>query len=394
MKSPLPNGNSTSLSSAILPKAVEFPPGISYSNQMCVVENMEASVMTGSNQFFIEGKAPKIMQVQRSEKKSPPRFACDKSLDPFTQSQAIVIAGQKPPAAANAKGKVNYSTFEFRMCDDKSDAARNRSPGAYHTKESPFKERLGTRDKSPNSSSHRQTMSNAKGVLLPPKNLHNGGWVSDSVNVIAKKLPDRPAKPEVPKHDPKPATSNSSKEEQLEAIDYLLDDSATHFNSFNLPVSGNSKESTKEQEIEEIMEVDEKQSEVNVYEDAFAPVATPLMSMVQEKSCFGRTLKEPCARETCKRELEDSKVISEEEEIEMLGANNPSLLDYASRLRPFSPPFAHMKSDSKPKNKGAASKKGEAKTNTKKGKHEKAVVYDPILKYYYDPRNGEYYHAN
>lgn len=394
MKSPLPNTNSTSLSSAMLPKAVEFPPGISFSNQVCVAENMEASIMTRSEQFFIEGKAPKVQQVQRSEKKSPPRFACERSLDPFTQSQATAAASQKPLAAANAKGKVNYSMFEFKMSDDKSDAARNRSPGMCHAKESPFKERLGTRDKSPNTSSHRQTMSNTKGALLPPKSLHSGGWVSDPVNVIAKKFPDKSAKPEESKHNPKATTSNTPNEEKLEAVDYLLDDSATHFNSFNLPISGNSKESTKDQEIEEIMEVDEKLSEGNLCEDAFAPVATPLASVVQENSCFGRTLKEPCARETAKRELEDSEAIPEEEEIEMLGANNPSLLDYASRLRPFSPPFAHMKNDSKPKNKGAVSKRGDNKVNAKKGRHEKAVVYDPVLKCYYDPKNEKYYHVN
>ena len=86
----------------------------------------------------------------------------------------------------------------------------------------------------------------------------------------------------------------------------------------------------------------------------------------------------------------------EDDQIEILGENNPSILDFATRLRPFSPPFAQM---NRPNSKEKAEQKKVTSNKTKQEGHrnnyekKKTIVYDPILKCYYDPKSGNYYPA-
>ena len=108
---------------------------------------------------------------------------------------------------------------------------------------------------------------------------------------------------------------------------------------------------------------------------------------------------------------------NEDEVIEMVGGDNPSVMDYVNKpmtilnnsesLRPFSPPFAQVTGQSRTPNGKAAEKQ---KQNMRKalGKYEDSldnkiveyrdeedekinVIYDPILKCYYDPKTNAYY---
>jgi hypothetical protein len=330
----------------MLPKTTEFPPGFPYSNQIYSAENIEVPIVKETNQFFIEGKAPKMINVL--QKKLPQKFVQDS----FNQSHTSIK--HKSPLLRHTK-KFTYNTFELK-------GPENRSQDYKSLKEP-------TRGKSPN---NQRSAKNTRGVSVPHKSTLNStqGW-TNNFTVPKKKLISS-------KQETNKRIEQKLCEEKLDVRDYLLDGS--QFNTFSLPITVNSKESTKDQEIEEIIEVDEKLFEGDLYQDSLAP--TPLMSMVPEANLFSKASKDICVKEVSKEDLEDSKL---DDQIEMLGANNPSLQDYASRLRPFSPPFAQMNE------KKIKSTKKEIKNTYEK---KKTVVYDPILKCYYDPKNNEYYHVN
>jgi len=333
----------------ILPKTIEFPPGFPYSNQMYSAENIENPIVKGTGQFFIEGKAPKL--INDPQKKLLQSFL----QDPFDQSQ---ITTKHKPSLLGHEKKFMYNAFEFKGPED---CSQSFEPPTLHS----IKEH--TKD---NSSSNKKPAKSTRGVSVPPKSTFKNtqGWTNDFTPTTKKLISSK-----------QEAVTQKKKvcEGKLDVRDYLLDGS--QFNSFSLPIVTNSKETTKDQVIEEIIEVDEKALEDELYQDSLIP-ATPLMSMVPEPNLFSKTSKDICVKEVSKEDSEDSKL---DDQIEMLGANNPSLLDYANRLRPFSPPFAQMNV-----------KKGKTKETKNTYKKKKTVVYDPVLKCYYDPRNDEYYHVN
>lgn len=211
----------------------------------------------------------------------------------------------------------------------------------------------------------------------------------------------------------------------------LLEESlgGLQLNSFTIPVRENNKEIVKDQEeIEEIIEIDEKASEKHSHKDTDSIKdslgdPSPLLLSVNEKSPMqkqkenaGKIAKTQTSH-WIKSDIEENKNIgNEEEKVELVGGKNPSLADAINRpfnvlqekdnLRPFSPPFAQLKggnntnspnlklSPMKMSNKYEDSLDNKIIEFHNEDDEKINVIYDPVLKCYYDPKTNEYYQLN
>lgn len=247
----------------------------------------------------------------------------------------------------------------------------------------------------------------------------NGSETISSVK--AKQTPTKPIQkkrkgkgmPPIPK---KPVATNA----------ILLQQSlgGTQFNSFGVQELEKDTEKSNEVEIEEIIETDDRQSTISRKDmDCIQNACEDAQSQNDEEN-KGKDNKWTVTKgipvglqaDNSQENMESGEVQaeeenSEEEKVELIGAKNLSVIDCPNldNFRPFTPPFAKLQSSpAKIKEKGAAlqeenkvmpiEQKIDADLDMKNinevyGEDEEKIdmVYDPVLKCYYDPNTNTYF---
>ena len=377
-------------------------------------ENTESSPMNLPESIFIEGKAPKSMQTnfgnkvkgtQRIEKVIPEKSIYNSLPHPNKKPIINGISGYSKNLEENKLQQQLKGFLEPQII-----AKPYHSPGRQRPKDAIPSTKQRSQNRTPRNF-HKKVQNNTECCnkkvtsISPQKTLkkiaeENDGWMGNT-NVIGNKIfensdPQRNVNEKKSdnlfkniRNDNKGKILKNDKFDE-NISEFFAEESVggTQFNSFNIPISVSNKNIQEDKEIDEIMEVDEQ----NLYrEDSMEPIPSPLMSAVQENDHANGKKKN--ILQIKKTEIEDYKAIVEDDKI----SDNSSVVDYADLingksigLRPFSPPFAKMENTNISPRVISPKRNIEDKNNFEYVR-KKTLVYDPILKCYYDPNNGKYY---